>query len=117
QENELILPKRKMKPRKKGLTILIDNGAPLNFFQNTINSFSNYIDFVNFGWGNSVVTNVLPKKINGLRDHDIEFFFCVTLFELYLLKLVKKMLQRPTHKIHRHGSNIYNKIYKPELQK
>ncbi len=84
QENELILPTRKMKPRKKGLTILIDNGAPLNFFQDTINSFSHYIDFVKFGWGTSLVTNVLPQKIDGLRNHDIEFFFGGTLFEKYL---------------------------------
>ncbi|HEX6594867.1 MAG TPA: phosphosulfolactate synthase [Bacillota bacterium] len=84
QEKELILPTREMKPRKKGLTILIDNGAPLNFFQDTINSFSDYIDFVKFGWGTSLVTNGLHQKIDWLRNHDIEFFFGGTLFEKFL---------------------------------
>lgn len=81
---ELILPTREMKPRKKGLTILIDNGTPLNYFQDTIKSASDYIDLVKFGWGTSLVTEYLHQKIDWLRHHDIEFFFGGTLFEKFL---------------------------------
>lgn len=81
---ELILPTREMKPRKKGLTILIDNGTPLNYFQDTIKSASDYIDLVKFGWGTSLVTEYLYQKIESLRHQDIEFFFGGTLFEKFL---------------------------------
>lgn len=84
QEKELILPTREMKPREKGLTILIDNGVPLSFFKDTISSFSDYIDLVKFGWGTSLVTNSLHQKIECLRNHSIEFFFGGTLFEKFL---------------------------------
>ncbi|MFD1363356.1 phosphosulfolactate synthase [Lentibacillus salinarum] len=80
----LNLPKREGKPRQKGLTILIDNGAPLTLFMDTIRSASAYIDFVKFGWGTSLVTHFLQEKINYLREHHIEFFFGGTLFEKFL---------------------------------
>lgn len=84
RETGLILPKREVKPRESGLTILIDNGAPLNLFIDTIHSSSNYIDMVKFGWGTSLVTNLLEQKINCLRVEEIEFFFGGTLFEKFL---------------------------------
>lgn len=83
-ETGLALPERDEKPRDKGLTILIDNGAPLNLLMDTIHSASEYIDFVKFGWGTSLVTNCLWQKIDYLREHDIEFFFGGTLFEKFL---------------------------------
>src|SRR5699024_4513559 len=83
-ETELILPERELKPREKGLTILIDNGSRLNLFMDTIRSASDYIDFVKFGWGTSLVTHYLEQKIDCLREQGIEFFFGGTLFEKFL---------------------------------
>ncbi|WP_010530311.1 phosphosulfolactate synthase [Lentibacillus jeotgali] len=83
-ETELILPARELKPREKGLTILIDNGSPLNLFIDTIQSASDYIDFVKFGWGTSLITSHIRQKIACLRDQGIEFFFGGTLFEKFL---------------------------------
>jgi phosphosulfolactate synthase len=83
-ESGLNLPKRTMKPRESGLTILIDNGAPLNLFLDTVNSSSDYIDFVKFGWGTSLITPLLEQKIVALQENDINFFFGGTLFEKYL---------------------------------
>ncbi|WP_164669295.1 phosphosulfolactate synthase [Virgibacillus doumboii] len=83
-ETGLILPAREGKPRDNGLTILIDNGTPLELFLDTIRSSSEYIDFVKFGWGTSLITKFLRKKIDCLREHDIEFFFGGTLFEKFL---------------------------------
>ncbi|RLL43730.1 phosphosulfolactate synthase [Oceanobacillus piezotolerans] len=83
-ESGLILPERAVKPRESGLTILIDNGAPLNLFLDTIHSSSVYIDFVKFGWGTSLITPLLEHKIEALIEHDIDFFFGGTLFEKYL---------------------------------
>ena len=83
-ESGLNLPERTIKPRDCGLTILIDSGTPLNLFRDTIYSSSDYIDFVKFGWGTSLITPLLERKIEVLQEHDINFFFGGTLFEKYL---------------------------------
>jgi phosphosulfolactate synthase len=83
-ESGLNLPKRTIKPRDCGLTILIDSGTPLNLFRDTIVSSSDYIDFVKFGWGTSLLTSLLERKIEVLQEHDINFFFGGTLFEKYV---------------------------------
>ncbi|WP_186576084.1 phosphosulfolactate synthase [Aquibacillus kalidii] len=80
----LNLPERQQKPRGKGLTILIDNGVPLNLFMDTIHSGSNHIDIVKFGWGTSLVSPFLQDKIEFLRERGIGFFFGGTLFEKFV---------------------------------
>ncbi|QDP39527.1 phosphosulfolactate synthase [Radiobacillus deserti] len=83
-EYGLVLPDREKKPRNKGLTILIDNGAPLQLFKDTIQSSPDYIDLVKFGWGTSLVTRFLEQKIACLQDNGIDYFFGGTLFEKYI---------------------------------
>ncbi|MDA7027997.1 phosphosulfolactate synthase [Bacillus sp. CLL-7-23] len=82
--SELKLPKRQLKPRTNGMTILIDNGVPLNLFKDTIQGSANYIDFVKFGWGTSLITKYLEEKISCLKQNDVQFFFGGTLFEKFL---------------------------------
>ncbi|WP_067922518.1 phosphosulfolactate synthase [Alicyclobacillus shizuokensis] len=81
---ELTLPERASKPRSRGLTLLIDNGVPLHHFQDVVESFDGFIDFVKFGWGTSVITKHLTDKIRCLEEHDIGWFFGGTLFEKYV---------------------------------
>ncbi|MFC4559828.1 phosphosulfolactate synthase [Virgibacillus kekensis] len=80
----LPLPDRESKPRSNGLSVIIDNGAPLNLFIDTIRSSGEFIDFVKFGWGTSLVTPFLEEKIACLRENNIDFFFGGTLFEKFL---------------------------------
>jgi len=80
----LNLPKRELKPRNMGLNILIDNGYPLIYFKDIIESMASKIDFVKFGWGTSVVTENLEEKISILNKNNIAYFFGGTLFEKYL---------------------------------
>lgn len=83
-ETDLVLPSRETKPRKSGLTILIDNGTPLNLFMDTVHSASDHIDLIKFGWGTSVVTSFLKQKVEFLQKNHIDFFFGGTLFEKFL---------------------------------
>lgn len=83
-ETGLILPAREIKPRENGLTILIDNGAPINLFMDSIRSSSGFIDLVKFGWGTALVTEFLERKLAFLREQGIDFFFGGTLFEKFL---------------------------------
>jgi phosphosulfolactate synthase len=80
----LRLPNRESKPRNKGITVLIDNGIPIQLFKDYIKSASAYIDFVKFGWGTSVVTKYLEQKMESLKENNVKFFFGGTLFEKYV---------------------------------
>lgn len=82
----LSLPARAAKPRTSGLTMVIDGGIPLGLFSDQIAFGAEYIDYVKFGWGTSVVTNCLREKISVLDSHGIDFYFGGTLFEKFALQ-------------------------------
>ena len=58
------IPNRHLKPRKYGLTMVMDKGLSLNEVENLIESSNNLIDFVKLGFGTSYFTNKLEDKIN-----------------------------------------------------
>jgi phosphosulfolactate synthase len=80
----LTLPRRAAKPRETGLTMVIDGGIPLGLFTDLIELGAEYIDYVKFGWGTSIVTNCLREKIAVLEGNDIGFYFGGTLFEKFV---------------------------------
>jgi phosphosulfolactate synthase len=80
----LNLPHRPAKPRRRGITMVIDNGLPIGVFRDHLQSAGDLIDFVKFGWGTPLVTRLLPDKIGALGEAGIPFFFGGTLFEKYL---------------------------------
>jgi phosphosulfolactate synthase len=82
----LNLPRRAVKPRETGLTMVIDAGLPLGLFTDVITWGAEYIDSVKFGWGTAIVTGCLREKIDVLRANDIDFYFGGTLFEKYVLQ-------------------------------
>ena len=82
----LELPNRSDKPRQAGVTMTIDKGLPFNHFVDVVTSGGDYIDFVKFGWGTSVVMKDVQKKIDVLASEGIDFYFGGTLFEKYILQ-------------------------------
>ena len=82
----LRLPPRAAKPRRAGLTMVIDGGIPTAHFADLVSSAAEYIDFVKFGWGTAVVTSQLGAKIEVLAANDVGFYFGGTLFEKYVLQ-------------------------------
>jgi phosphosulfolactate synthase len=82
----LDLPHRPAKPRRTGLTMVIDNGMPHGMFADAVSSAAPYIDIVKFGWGTALVTEHLESKIECLHDHGIRFSFGGTLFEKFVLQ-------------------------------
>ncbi|GMA56690.1 phosphosulfolactate synthase [Alicyclobacillus sacchari] len=82
----LRLPSRAVKPRLSGLTIVIDNGVPLRHFEDVMESASDLVDLVKFGWGTSLVTPRLVEKIACLRRLGIDYFFGGTLFEKFYVQ-------------------------------
>jgi phosphosulfolactate synthase len=63
---------------------MIDNGLPRGLFLDYLESASDLVDYVKFGWGTPLVTRQLPDKLATLRELDIPFFFGGTLFEKFL---------------------------------
>jgi phosphosulfolactate synthase len=65
------------------LSILIDPGLPTHHFEDVIESSASLIDLVKFGWGTSVITDHLERKIACLQRHGVDYFFGGTLFEKF----------------------------------
>lgn len=82
----LALPERTVKPRRAGITMVIDTGIPLAAFTDVIEFTAEYVDYVKFGWGTAIVTGALRQKIDVLTAHDVGFYFGGTLFEKYVLQ-------------------------------
>ena len=82
----LELPARSTKPRRRGITMMIDGGLPLRYFRDIVESAADYVDLVKFGWGTAVVTRDLTAKVDVLHQVGIDFYFGGTLFEKHLLQ-------------------------------
>jgi phosphosulfolactate synthase len=86
EHTHLELPSRSVKPRKSGFTMVIDNGIPLRYFSDLVQSASDYVDFVKFGWGTSVVAMDMKEKMSVLVEEKISFYLGGTLFEKYVVQ-------------------------------
>jgi phosphosulfolactate synthase len=64
----------------------IDGGIPIDYFCDLVGSASEYLDFVKFGWGTSVVAGNMEKKISFLQSEGVSFYLGGTLFEKYILQ-------------------------------
>lgn len=80
------LPPRDVKPRKKGITMVIDKGYSLQETANYLDAGAEYIDVVKLGWGTSVVYPQLKEKLAMIRAAGIPTYFGGTLFELFYIR-------------------------------
>ena len=77
------IPERREKPRKDGLTMMMDKGLSLRETENFIEANAEITDIVKFGFGTAFVTNQLEEKIKLYRSHKIRPYFGGTLFEAF----------------------------------
>jgi phosphosulfolactate synthase len=82
----LALPARQAKPRETGITVVIDVGLPTGYFRDLIESHGEFVDFIKFGWGTSLVTKDINDKIKVLNDANVRYYFGGSLFEKALLQ-------------------------------
>ena len=76
------LPDRSAKPRRTGLTHVIDRGLSLRDVDDLVEVAGDSVDVVKLGWGTAVVTGNLVPKIERLREHGIPVVLGGTLTEL-----------------------------------
>jgi phosphosulfolactate synthase len=77
------IPERSVKPRQKGVTMMMDKGLSLTEATNFIEASGHLTDIVKFGFGTAFVTNDLQKKIDLYKEANIQPYFGGTLFEAF----------------------------------
>ena len=80
------IPERPLKPREKGLTMVMDKGLSTQEAEAMISSSSQFIDIVKFGFGTALVTKNLKTKIKLYKKNGIKVYLGGTLFEAFLIK-------------------------------
>ncbi|HUZ83468.1 MAG TPA: phosphosulfolactate synthase [Gaiellales bacterium] len=78
----LKLPERTPKPRKDGITHVLDRGLSIADIDGLVEVAGEYVDVVKLGWGTAVATGNLAAKLSRYRDHGITAMFGGTLTEL-----------------------------------
>ena len=79
------LPKRNIKPRENGITMVIDKGMGTREIEDWLKTAHPHVDLVKFGFGTSVVIENLEEKIKIFNKFNIPFYFGGTLFEYFIL--------------------------------
>lgn len=77
------IPNRSSRPRKKGVTMMMDKGLGLKETELFIEGNAPYTDIVKFGFGTAMVTPNLEEKLKLYRQAGIRPYFGGTLFEVF----------------------------------
>ncbi|MBQ2665575.1 phosphosulfolactate synthase [Methanobrevibacter sp.] len=81
---EFLSKKRPEKPRDCGITMVLDKGLGLETAESLMNISGDYVDYLKFGWGTSIVHDreIIKAKVEMYKSHKITPYTGGTLFEL-----------------------------------
>ena len=81
---EFLSKKREEKPRNCGITMVLDKGLGLETAESLMNISGDYVDYLKFGWGTSIVheQEIIKSKVEMYKSYDITAYTGGTLFEL-----------------------------------
>lgn len=80
------MPARLAKPRKEGITMVMDKGLTLEEAKNFIENAVPHVDIVKLGFGTAYVTPKLREKIELYQNAGIPVYFGGTLMEAFLIR-------------------------------
>jgi phosphosulfolactate synthase len=80
------LPERPSKPRNSGLTMMMDKGLSTTEVQSFIENCAPYTDLVKLGFGTSVLSSNVEKKIELYQKANIRVYLGGTLFEAFIVR-------------------------------
>ena len=80
------IPERVKRPRKHGITMIMDKGLSLEESKNLVSAAHPYIDIIKLGFGTAYVTPNLREKIDLYQSFEIPVYFGGTLFEAFLIR-------------------------------
>ena len=70
---EFLSIQRENKPRNKGLTMVLDKGLGLETAASLMDISGEYVDYLKFGWGTSIVheQEIIKSKVEMYKSHNI----------------------------------------------
>lgn len=80
------IPDRTAKPRKNGITMVMDKGLSIEEARNMMSIGHPHIDIVKLGFGTAFVTPNLKGKLEVYKSHNTPIYFGGTLFEAFLVR-------------------------------
>lgn len=80
------LPKRTAKPRKNGLTMMMDKGLSLREAEDFLSSSCEYTDIIKLGFGTSILTPNITEKIKLYKKSGMIVYAGGTLFEAFAVR-------------------------------
>lgn len=80
------IPDRTAKPRKNGITMVMDKGLSIEEARNMMSIGHPHIDIVKLGFGTAFVTPNLKEKLEVYKSHNTPIYFGGTLFEAFLVR-------------------------------
>ena len=80
------IPERIAKPRKSGLTMIMDKGLSIGEVHNFMSVGLPHVDIVKLGFGTSFVTPNLKEKIDVYHSYNMPIYFGGTLFEAFVIR-------------------------------
>jgi phosphosulfolactate synthase len=80
------IPERPAKPRKNGVTMMMDKGLSLRQAEDFIAASGHLTDFVKLGFGTSYITPHLSEKIKLYQKANIKVYLGGTLFEAFIVR-------------------------------
>ncbi len=80
------LPLRPERPRKNGVTMVMDKGLSLRQAENFIDSSSEFVDVVKLGFGTAIITKNLDEKIRLYKEAGFKVYLGGTLFEAFIIR-------------------------------
>jgi len=80
------LPEREIKPRKIGITMVMDKGISLRQAQDFIDTSSDFVDFVKLGFGTSLISKNVKEKIKLYQKANLKVYVGGTLFEAFVIR-------------------------------
>jgi phosphosulfolactate synthase len=80
------LPERTSKPRNAGLTMVMDKGLSIRECENLVDGSGVFIDIVKLGFGSSLITPNLERKLAFFKEAKIPVYFGGTLLEAFIIR-------------------------------
>ena len=80
------LPERPEKPRKNGLTMMMDKGLSVRQVEDFISTSASLTDIVKLGFGTSYLTNDIEQKIKLYKKAGMKVYLGGTLFEAFIIR-------------------------------
>jgi len=80
------LPERPAKPRQSGIAMVMDKGMSVREAEDFVSVGSDLTDFVKLGFGTSIITPNIDKKISIYKNAGIIPYLGGTLFEAFIIR-------------------------------